>query len=131
MVSFPLDSVREFKRRNQIGRFDPQKASSKENDLISVEEIQQRIAVGQRCQVEDGAGASGKRGLVKFVGLTDFKPGVWIGVEYDEPIGKHNGTVGNKSYFIAKPLHGAMVRPNRVEVGDFPEIDILEEMEEV
>jgi tubulin-folding cofactor B len=27
-----------------------------------------------------------------YVGKADFKPGYWVGIKYDEPLGKHNGT---------------------------------------
>lgn len=46
------------------------------------------IKVGDRCQVEPGE----KRGVVKFVGQAEtLGPGFWIGVQYDEPLGKHDG----------------------------------------
>lgn len=44
--------------------------------------------VGDRCEVEPGA----KRGTVKFVGRAEaLGRGFWVGVQYDEPLGKHNG----------------------------------------
>lgn len=48
------------------------------------------MQVGDRCEVEPGA----KRGIVKFVGKAEegIAPGFWVGVQYDEPLGKHNGT---------------------------------------
>jgi len=48
----------------------------------------QNIKVGSRCEVEPGA----KRGVVKFVGQAEpLGPGFWVGVQYDEPLGKHDG----------------------------------------
>ncbi|KAJ3300892.1 hypothetical protein HDU76_005977 [Blyttiomyces sp. JEL0837] len=87
------------------------------------------IKVGDRCEVEAEGGLS-KRGCVKFVGLTDFKPGFWVGVEYDEPLGKHDGTVDGIKYFTSKAKHGAFVRPSKVEVGDFPEEDLMDGLDD-
>ena len=50
--------------------------------------ISKNIKVGSRCEVEPGA----KRGVVKFVGRAEsLGPGFWVGVQYDEPLGKHDG----------------------------------------
>ncbi|KAL3814265.1 hypothetical protein ACJIZ3_015533 [Penstemon smallii] len=91
-----------------------------------MEELCANIKVGDRCQVEPGE----KRGVVKFVGRAEtLAPGFWIGVQYDEPLGKHDGMVKGKRYFECPPLFGGMVRPDKVKVGDFPEQDPFEEEE--
>lgn len=94
-----------------------------------------------------------RRGAVRFVGPTEFgaKDGsVWIGVEWDEPVGKGDGTcvptpslprlrrltrglrrVEGKRYFQTPPLRASFVRPDKVTVGDFPEIDPFADDEEM
>ncbi|XP_061348998.1 tubulin-folding cofactor B isoform X2 [Gastrolobium bilobum] len=84
------------------------------------------IKVGSRCEVEPGE----KRGVVKFVGRAEpLGPGFWVGVQYDEPLGKHDGMVKGVRYFECPPSHGGMVRPVKVKVGDYPERDPFEEDE--
>ncbi|KAH9608160.1 hypothetical protein KSS87_011421 [Heliosperma pusillum] len=82
--------------------------------------------VGDRCQVQPGD----KRGVVKYVGQAEnLGPGFWVGIQYDEPLGKHDGMVRGTRYFDCPQLHGGMVRPDKVQVGDYPERDLFEEEE--
>eukprot|EP01018_Ginkgo_biloba_P034390 Gb_34569 [translate_table: standard] len=91
-----------------------------------MEDLASKIKVGDRCEVDPG----GKRGVVMFVGRAEtLALGFWVGVQYDEPIGKHDGMVRGKRYFSCPPLQGAMLRPEKVKVGDFPERDPFEEEE--
>jgi tubulin-folding cofactor B len=85
-----------------------------------------------------------KRGWIRFVGETEFAKGVWVGVEYDEPRGKNDGSyvarlayiqslswdcrltavcrvtyrVAGKRYFEAKPNYGGFVKPELVQAGE-------------
>lgn len=85
------------------------------------------IEVGNRCQVEPGA----RRGVVSYIGkvpeLAD-DGGFWVGITFDEPVGKTDGTaMGGKRYFEAMPKHGGFIRGKNVQVGDFPERDLFDE----
>jgi tubulin-folding cofactor B len=85
-----LDSVLAYKQRKKLGRFAQQGESSQpETDDIS----QLNVAVNARCEVESGEGLV-KRGTVRFVGPTQFGKtgGIWVGVEYDAPYGKNDGS---------------------------------------
>lgn len=80
------------------------------------------ITVGCRCQVKLGA----RRGTVRFVGkVQELALGYWVGIEYDEPAGKHDGTVKGTRYFQCPSNHGVFHRPDKIDLGDYPEIDFL------
>eukprot|EP00037_Helgoeca_nana_P014295 m.133155 g.133155 ORF g.133155 m.133155 type:complete len:872 (+) comp22485_c0_seq1:51-2666(+) len=53
--------------------------------------------------------------LVKYIGWTRFNnKGIWVGVAFGEPNGKHGGYVNGHRYFNCKPKHGLFVRPGRL-----------------
>ncbi|KAJ7991213.1 hypothetical protein DPEC_G00294990 [Dallia pectoralis] len=52
--------------------------------------------------------------LVRYVGQTDFAPGLWLGLELRTAQGKNNGQVGGRRYFTCRQGHGVLVRPSRV-----------------
>ena len=67
-----------------------------------------------------------RRGEVMYVGdVSDIPSGIgaWVGVKLDEPTGKNDGTVKGKRYFECAANCGVLVRPERVEAGDFPALD--------
>uniref|UniRef100_A0A3B4ZXV2 Kinesin-like protein KIF13B n=1 Tax=Stegastes partitus TaxID=144197 RepID=A0A3B4ZXV2_9TELE len=61
---------------------------------------------------------SNKAGTVRYVGMTQFADGVWVGLELDTPVGKNDGSVGGQRYFHCKPGYGVLVRPDRLSCRD-------------
>ena len=101
-----------------------------QQDIMEVygPETAQGIQVGERCEVQPG----GRRGRAAFVGevVELGGGGFWVGVIFDEPVGRADGSVkGGKRYFEAEPGYGGFVRGKNVQVGDFPERDILDELD--
>lgn len=129
------DSVLAWKKAQKLGRFDPEAPSIEAAKIAALErEIRERgIEVGKRCRV---GSEDTKRGTVMYVGDVTEIPGglgAWVGIRLDEPVGKNDGAIGGRRYWGQEESlkHGVFVRPERVEIGDFPVLDDLEEMEEI
>ncbi|KAH7293267.1 hypothetical protein KP509_28G018600 [Ceratopteris richardii] len=119
------DTFRKFKEKRLA---EGQIWSKQQVNMDTYEEVVQQIHEGDRCEVNPG----GKRGEVKFVGLVEsLGPGYWVGVQFDEPVGKHDGMVKGKRYFSCSAGHGVIVRPDKVQVGDYPEIDPFDDVDEI
>ena len=85
------------------------------------------IALESRCQINVGE----RRGCVKFAGkVPGMGAGFWIGVLLDEPCGDSNGTYKGQKYFEASDKCAVFVRPTDLQVGDFPERDPFDELED-
>lgn len=54
--------------------------------------------------------------------------GYFVGIQLDEPMGTNNGSIKGYAYFNCPMKYGIFVRPSEVEVGDFPEVDLDDEI---
>jgi tubulin-folding cofactor B len=114
---------------DSAGGVDAENKENKRNEFGK--ETVDGIEIGMRCEVRPGT----RRGCVAYVGEVKelgTGEGYWIGVIFDEPVGKTDGTTKcGKRYFEAPGSnYGGFVRGKNVEVGDFPERDIMDELDD-
>ncbi|XP_059089112.1 tubulin-folding cofactor B-like isoform X1 [Tigriopus californicus] len=126
------DTVQSFLKRNRLGKYNEEELKKMEDEKSKLEAEEKQMAeamkVDDRCEVK-APGAMTRRGTVRFVGQVHFKtdalvPGYWVGVQYDEPLGKNDGSVDGKRYFKCPEKYGGFVKVAYVTVGDFPEEDL-------
>ena len=125
-------TVRDFKRKMKMGRFNEEeqkrKAEMEECRRKCMEKKQneaiKNLSIGSRCQVTV-PNAAKRLGQVMFLGKTEFAEGLWAGIQYDEPVGKNDGSVKGKRYFQCKDKYGGFAKVEYVECGDFPAEDLL------
>ena len=67
---------------------------------------------GDRCQTKPG----GRLAQVKYVGvsLQGLPRGYWVGVQYEEKVGKNDGRLNGRRYFRCPPGHGGFIRATKV-----------------
>jgi len=51
-------------------------------------------------------------GIVRYVGTLPKRVGKYVGIELEQPLGKHNGQCSGKQFFTCKRLHGVFVKYN-------------------
>ena len=94
--------------------------TSPTESLVQAQEIEviPTFRQGDRCTV--GAGKEGvapKKGIVQFVGeISSLGPGLWVGVQLDEPTGICNGRLQGKRFFDCPAKHGGFYRANQVNL---------------
>ncbi|KAJ8882455.1 hypothetical protein PR048_014263 [Dryococelus australis] len=118
------DTLKAYLERNKLGKYNEEQQRQLEErcrlEAQAEEEAAKKIEVGDRCEVAVPDKPL-RRGCVRFIGKVEFSPGWWVGVQYDEPFGKHDGTVKGVKYFECPPKYGSFVKPAHIQVGDFPE----------
>ncbi|XP_011496659.1 PREDICTED: tubulin-folding cofactor B [Ceratosolen solmsi marchali] len=119
-------TVKAFLKENKLGKYDEDKVRKmEENRVLELENDKKLIScmkVNDRCEVTI-PGNPKRKATIMYVGQTEFKPGYWVGVKYDEPLGKNNGSVAGVQYFDCYDKYGGFVKPSCIVLGDFPEDD--------
>lgn len=113
------DSVLHWKMTNNYGRFDPKLRKLQESDRQLQKQQADKLQIGQRCRVKSEI-QSERRGWLRFVGVIDEinDQDIWCGVEFDDPVGKNDGSIRGHYYFGPVKLNcGGFLKPLAVETG--------------
>ncbi|KAJ6238323.1 guanine nucleotide exchange factor [Anaeramoeba flamelloides] len=68
----------------------------------------------QNKKVGDQIEINGKKGVIKYIGVTKLGEGVWYGIELDKSEGDNNGTIKKTKYFECEPKHGIFLPEKEV-----------------
>ena len=79
-------------------------------------EAMNKYQVGQRILVDVPSSLGVRRAQIEYIGKTQIAPGYWIGVRYDEPVGKNDGEILGERLFDCPKNHGGFVRPNLCKI---------------
>ncbi|XP_061683106.1 CAP-Gly domain-containing linker protein 3 [Syngnathoides biaculeatus] len=105
-----MDLASRLAGKNKKEKEKKDKGLKKKSSVVSLDPEGHNVEVGDQVLV-----AGQKNGIVRFYGKTDFAPGLWFGVELDQPTGKHDGSVFGVRYFSCLPKYGVFAPPSRVQ----------------
>ena len=120
-----IDSFRKFKKEYLTANMP--KASEQNNQVNDEKFLDEalKLHVGGRCRLLE----INHRGEIKYIGkIAELGEGYFVGIKLDEPFGKNSGSVKGVKYFECAESYGLFVRPNKIEEGDFPELDLDDEI---
>lgn len=84
------NTVRAYLMRNKLGKYNEENQKKKEQQVQEDKEAAEKLTVGSRCKVAI-QGASSRLGTVMYTGFIEELGGYFVGVKYDEPLGKNDG----------------------------------------
>lgn len=89
------DTLKSFLKKNNLGKYNEEEMKELEEKRKKAAEEEQKKAalctLGSRCQVQV-KGQPSKRGEIMYNGELEGKKGIFIGIKYDEPLGKNDGS---------------------------------------
>ncbi|KAL7075006.1 hypothetical protein ACQ4LE_005484 [Meloidogyne hapla] len=110
------DTARKWKQEFLAAR------SSSSSSPSCSDHIVNSMQVGKRCVIRT-SGQKPRFATLAYIGPTHFgekqeaiRPNIWVGVIYEKPEGKNDGSLDGKRYFTCKPNFGGFVLPTSVEV---------------
>lgn len=129
------DTLRAFLQKNKLGKYNEEEMKQlklqQEAEAQEEAKLASAIPIDARCEVRVPNQPS-RRATVMYKGPLEGtgRNGTWIGVKYDEPLGKNDGSVEGRRYFTCQPKYGGFVKPIFVTVGDYPveEFDLDDEI---
>ncbi|KAI5287868.1 hypothetical protein KEM54_005663 [Ascosphaera aggregata] len=145
------DSVLHWKKTQKLGRFNPNAPSPEQllKDQASKDEAaieRNNITLNSRAIIIPSVPPHLRRGTIRYIGPVpsipspfsttmaehpEIPPPLWVGIELDEPTGKNDGSVNGERYFECLQNRGVFVKPDKVEVGEWPVLGLDEDLEEI
>ncbi|ETO00560.1 CAP-Gly domain containing protein, partial [Reticulomyxa filosa] len=112
------DSFKKFKETHLKEHFAKKKKEQKQN----YENLAKDLKVSNRCQLSKHS--LKPNGTIRYIDtVPPLGKFTCVGVELDEPHGKYDCSVSGKTYFECQGKYGEFLRPDQIEVGDFPVVD--------